>query len=164
MGRSDRGAPQAAEPIHLTLDNHIRADHPQVAGSCSRSFRGSPSTACLASPDPPSRVPVGNLRSGSVFDLVVYHLDWPRGLRNGTAGTRNCATGPKPTSKKRLASTGFPSSITRHLKSTNMLERMNQELKRRTLVVRVFPNRERCLLLIRALAVFTKTGWKRPGI
>lgn len=47
----------------------------------------------------------------------------------------------------------------KHLKSTNMLEKMNEEIKRRTRVVCIFPNAERCLGLIRALAVETHEGW-----
>jgi len=47
----------------------------------------------------------------------------------------------------------------KHLKSTNMLERFNEVIKTRTRVVRIFPSPERCLRLIRALAVETREGW-----
>lgn len=40
-----------------------------------------------------------------------------------------------------------------------MLERLNEEIKLRTRVVRIFPNADRCLQLIRALAVETHEGW-----
>ena len=53
----------------------------------------------------------------------------------------------------------LPKEHHKHLKSTNMLERLNQELKRRTHVIRIFPNPERCLRLIRALAVEIHEGW-----
>lgn len=42
---------------------------------------------------------------------------------------------------------------------TNMLERLNEEIRRRTHVVRIFPNGERCLRLVRALAVETHENW-----
>jgi len=47
----------------------------------------------------------------------------------------------------------------KHLKSTNMLERLNEEIKRRTRVVRIFPNAERCLRLVRALAIESDENW-----
>jgi putative transposase len=53
----------------------------------------------------------------------------------------------------------LPLAHHKHMKSTNMLERLNQELKRRTHVVRIFPNTERCLRLVRALAVETHENW-----
>jgi len=53
----------------------------------------------------------------------------------------------------------LPRQHHKHLKSTNMLERLNEEIKRRTQVVRIFPNGERCLRLVRALAVETHESW-----
>ncbi|MFN9299197.1 MAG: transposase, partial [Acidobacteriota bacterium] len=53
----------------------------------------------------------------------------------------------------------LPLAHHKHLKSTNMLERVNEELKRRTLVVRIFPNAERCLRLVRALAIEIHEYW-----
>ena len=41
----------------------------------------------------------------------------------------------------------------------NMIERLNEEIRRRTPVVGIFPNRDRCLRLIRALAVETHEDW-----
>ena len=53
----------------------------------------------------------------------------------------------------------LPLAHHKHMKSTNMLERLNQEIKRRPHVVRIFPNMERCLRLVRALAVETHENW-----
>lgn len=40
-----------------------------------------------------------------------------------------------------------------------MLQTLNEEIKRRTHVLRIFPNEERCLRLIRALAVEKDEDW-----
>jgi putative transposase len=53
----------------------------------------------------------------------------------------------------------LPQQHHKHLKSSNMLERLNEELKRRTHVVRIFPNGDRCLRLVRALAVEIHENW-----
>ena len=53
----------------------------------------------------------------------------------------------------------LPRQHHKHMKSTNMLERLNEEIRRRTRVVRIFPNLERCLRLVRALAVEIHEGW-----
>lgn len=53
----------------------------------------------------------------------------------------------------------LPRQHHKHMKSTNMLERVNEELLRRTKVARIFPNSERCLRLIRALAAEIHEGW-----
>ena len=53
----------------------------------------------------------------------------------------------------------LPQQHHKHMKSTNMLERLNEELKRRSLVVRIFPNAQRCLRLLRALAVEMHENW-----
>jgi transposase-like protein len=72
---------------------------------------------------------------------------------------------PRPTSwvEENLEETRsfyhFPRQHHQHLKSTNMLERLHEEIKRRTQVVRICPNAQRCLRLIRALAVATHENW-----
>jgi putative transposase len=53
----------------------------------------------------------------------------------------------------------LPLAHHKHMKSRNILERLNQEIKRRTHVVRIFPNPERCLRLVRALAVEMHENW-----
>jgi transposase-like protein len=40
-----------------------------------------------------------------------------------------------------------------------MLEHLKEEIKRQTHVVRIFPNGQRCLRLVRALAVETHENW-----
>ena len=40
-----------------------------------------------------------------------------------------------------------------------MLKRLNQEITRRTQVVRIFPNVDRCLRLVRALATELPENW-----
>ncbi|XUX09758.1 transposase [Aminobacter sp. BA135] len=58
-----------------------------------------------------------------------------------------------------LTFTRLPRQHHKRLKSTNILERLIQEIKRRTHVVRIFPSAERCLRLVRALAVETHENW-----
>ncbi|WP_245429735.1 IS256 family transposase [Mesorhizobium sp. B263B1A] len=92
-------------------------------------------------------------------DLAEAKADLAAWLSKWSGRYPRLTTWVEETIERTLTFFCLPRQHHKHLKSTNMLERLNEEIRRRTYVVRIFPNSQRCLRLVRALAVETNENW-----
>jgi transposase-like protein len=89
--------------------------------------------------------------------LAKPSATWQRGSASGRGPTPRLCAWIEEHIEEPLTFYRLPRQHHKH--SSNLLERLNEEIKRRTHVVRIFPNAERCLRLVRALAVEMHENW-----